>query len=102
MRLRTTIITNEPTLIALVLVGLGGGVAPSMRGPADLHGEGWSETYSTSAGGGAVRGNVRCESTVRHPSGLASAGSPGRHGSAARRDHPHRQRTARGSRLKRR
>ena len=40
MRLRTTIITNEPTLIALVLVGLGGGVAPSMRGPADLHGEG--------------------------------------------------------------
>jgi hypothetical protein len=40
MRLRTTIITNEPTLIALVLAGLGGGVAPSMRGPADLHGEG--------------------------------------------------------------
>ena len=64
MRLRTTIVTNEPTLIALVLVGLGGGVAPSMRGPADLHGEGCSETYSTSAGGGAVRGNVRCESTV--------------------------------------
>ena len=29
MRLRTTIITNEPTLIALMLVGLGGGVAPS-------------------------------------------------------------------------
>ena len=59
MRLRTTIITNEPTLIALVLVGLGCGVAPSMRGPADLHGEGWGENYSTSAGGGAVRGNVR-------------------------------------------
>jgi len=101
MRLRTTIITNEPTLIALVLVGLVSGVAPSMRGPADLHGEGWGENYSTSAGGGAVRGNVRCESTVRHPSGLASAGSPGRHGSAARREHSYKGRTTRGPRPKR-
>ena len=40
MRLRTTIITIEPTLVALVRVGLGGGVALSMKGPADLHGEG--------------------------------------------------------------
>jgi hypothetical protein len=101
MRLRTTIITNEPTLIALVLAGLGGGVAPSMRGPADLHGEGWGENYSTSAGGGAVRGNMRCESTVRHPSGLAPAGSTGRHGSAARREHSYKGRTTRGPRPKR-
>ena len=59
MRLRTTIVTNEPTLIALVLVGLGGGVAPSMRSPADLHGNGWGENYSAGAGAPAVRGNVR-------------------------------------------
>ena len=75
MRLRTTIITNEPTLIALVLVGLGGGVAPSMRGPADLHGEGWGENYSASAGDAVVRGNVCHE----HDAAPIQARSSGQH-----------------------
>lgn len=76
MRLRTTIITNEPTLIALVLVGLGGGVAPSMRSPADLHGKGWGENYSASAGAPAVRGNVRHEHRTA-PLWARSSGQPG-------------------------
>ena len=66
---------QRTTLIALVLVGLGGGVAPSMRGPADLHGEGWGENYSTSAGGGAVRGNVRHEHRTA-PLRARSSGQP--------------------------
>ena len=85
MRLRTTIITNEPTLIALVLVGLGGGVAPSMRSPADLHGNGWGENYSAGAGAPAVRGSVRHEHRTA-PLWARSRGQhrPARLGSAPR------------------